>query len=570
MRLRATLAVFLVILATAVAAPAGVARPGEPRALALPGHRVEVRAGHTSQRLMPILAPARAGESFTSAGSLSLVATADIQVTYSGFSQAAQDAFEAAVNVWESMIVSDQVIRVNASWTPLGTGVLGSAGPTWIYLLDDDRWYPAALAEALCGCDRDDGPEIQANFNSSFPDWYLGTDGNAPGSKYDFFTVVMHELGHGLGFFGSFGVSGTQGMWGWATGGTTYPLRFDLSEWSAATGGSLLTNTGAFANPSAALKTQLTDGSVFFGGPNVVAEYGGRAPLYAPSTWNGGSSNSHFDEVAFPTGTQNALMTPFLSNGEVIHDPGPLTLALLRDIGWTTTDPGSTPGDTTPPEVAQPTAVIVAPEQLGTTAVLRVSWPPASDPSGISAYELQRRKGSNAWMALALAAPADTSAEVVVTPGKSYRFRVRAMDGAGNVGPWTTTAAATLTAIQEKATSITYAGSWKRRALNGASGGYVRYTGAAGRTATLAFTGTSAALVSTRAPARGLAEIWLDGTYVETIDLYAATAVKSAVVWATPPSLGAGAHTLQVRVTGTRNPLASKNRVDVDAFLVWP
>ena len=49
-----------------------------------------------------------------------------------------------------------------------------------------------------------------------------------------------------------------------------------------------------------------------------------------------GSSNSHFDENAFPPGTVHALMTPFLHAREVIHEPGALTLALFRDIGWDT------------------------------------------------------------------------------------------------------------------------------------------------------------------------------------------------------------------------------------------
>jgi hypothetical protein len=85
-----------------------------------------------------------------------------------------------------------------------------------------------------------------------------------------------------------------------------------------------------------------TDGSVWFGGANVTAANGGsRARLYAPSPWEQGSSNSHFDENTYPTGTVNALMTPFLDNGESIHEPGPLTLALFRDIGWTTTAPAT-------------------------------------------------------------------------------------------------------------------------------------------------------------------------------------------------------------------------------------
>jgi hypothetical protein len=265
--------------------------------------------------------------------------TATIQVTYNGFSAAAQAAFQAAVDVWEAAINSPRVIHINANWTPLGSGVLGSAGPNAFYLMDDNRVYPAALAEALCNCEGNVATEITANFNSSFTSWYLPTDGNTPSNKWDFMTVVLHEIGHGLGFLSSFYVNGTQGGWGFTDGTNNYALRYDVNEWTAATGGNQLVNTSLYPNPSSALKTQLTDGSVYFGGSNVMAANGGaRAKLYAPNPYQPGSSNSHFDEAAFPPGTPNgnALMTPVLNNGEVIHVAGNLTLALFRDIGWTT------------------------------------------------------------------------------------------------------------------------------------------------------------------------------------------------------------------------------------------
>ncbi len=267
------------LLVASIAPGAAALAPRSPVAKALPGAQTEVRASRTNRQLQPILAPDR----FAQGGP---PPTADIQVTYNGFSQAAHDAFEAAVQVWEAKIVSSRVIHVTANWTPLDDGILGSAGPEALYLWNGIV-YPVALYEASCSCESGTSVEIGASFNSNFDAWYLGTDGNAPFSKYDFFTVVMHELGHGLGFMSSFGVSGDNlGAWGYTNGsGNIYPLQFDLNEWSAATGGNKLTNTSIYPDPSAALKTQLTDGSVYFGGANAVAVYGGRVPLYAPSTW---------------------------------------------------------------------------------------------------------------------------------------------------------------------------------------------------------------------------------------------------------------------------------------------
>jgi hypothetical protein len=329
----------LLVLPLLLAAPgpsAAAGSPSRPHVVdSMPGRMVKVRAGHSTSRIAPIHASRR------SIRGARPTATATIQVTYGpGFTTQAQAAFQAAVNVWASRIRSSQVIHVMANWQPLGSGVLGAAGPTAIFLMSDNKWHPAALAEAACRCEAPGmSYEIQATFNSAFSAWYFGTDGNAPFNQYDLMTVVLHELGHGLGFMGSYYLpSATTGGWGFSAGGPSLPMWYDVNVWDARTGGRRLTDTATYRNPSPALKTQLTDGSVFFGGPHAQSVNGGsRVKLYAPGPWQGGSSVSHLDEATFGNGTVNALMTPFLANGEAIHDPGPLTLAVFRDIGWVTT-----------------------------------------------------------------------------------------------------------------------------------------------------------------------------------------------------------------------------------------
>ncbi len=58
----------------------------------------------------------------------------------------------------------------------------------------------------------------------------------------------------------------------------------------------------------------------------------GRALLYTPNPFQGGSSVSHWDTIAFP----NLLMEPAI-NGDLLHSlvpPADLTFPLLQDIGW--------------------------------------------------------------------------------------------------------------------------------------------------------------------------------------------------------------------------------------------
>ena len=125
-------------------------------------------------------------------------------------------AFQAAANIWGGLITSPVTIRVGATFDPLTcsatSAILGSAGPTEVFRDFSgapvaSTWFSKAEANALAGSELDAAKvDITAQFNSSigtscaFPNgWYYGLNGN-PGSNIDLISVVVHELGHGLGF----------------------------------------------------------------------------------------------------------------------------------------------------------------------------------------------------------------------------------------------------------------------------------------------------------------------------------------------------------------------------------
>ncbi len=131
-------------------------------------------------------------------------------------------AFTYAANIWGSTLNSNVPIIINASFEPLTctatSGTLGSAGATSVFrdLVDVNgnnvgipgTWYGGALANKLTGEDQAGGQAvIRARFNSNLgttnclagSPFYLGVDGNH-GTMIDFPTVLLHEMGHGVGF----------------------------------------------------------------------------------------------------------------------------------------------------------------------------------------------------------------------------------------------------------------------------------------------------------------------------------------------------------------------------------
>jgi hypothetical protein len=261
------------------------------------------------------------------------VNSSTFEVTYTGFTVPAQAAFQAAVDLWQTQVQSSVPIKVSASWSALPPGVLGQAGPLNYYRGPSfpraNTWYPVALANRLAVQDLDPiGADMEAEFNSAFGSWYFGTDGHPPVGQIDFVSVVLHEIGHGLGFTGSMDVAGGLGSWGYTSG---FPFIFDRFTYNPS--GFLLLDT--YPNNSAGLAAALTNNNVFFDGANARQANGGSAArLYAPGTWNDGSSYSHLDESTYGVGNPNSLMTPTINYAEAIHDPGPITRGIFADMGW--------------------------------------------------------------------------------------------------------------------------------------------------------------------------------------------------------------------------------------------
>lgn len=273
--------------------------------------------------------------------------TATFSITYTGYTTDAQTAFQYAADIWGSILVSNIPIKVNTYFTPLIPGLLGITLPNGRKNFPNapltDIWYSTSLANALADSELNSGENDVDLFLNSSINWYFGTDGNCPAGKYDFVSIALHELCHGLGFIGLGKVAGGIGSFGLVSASDfpglvlsfpwpdldTLPSVFDLH----------LQNFGetflsSYTNPSSDLAAQFTSNSVWFYGDSSQAASPLRPRMYAPASFSLGSSLLHLNEATYPAGNINELMTPFSGTANAIHDPGPVTIGILKDIGW--------------------------------------------------------------------------------------------------------------------------------------------------------------------------------------------------------------------------------------------
>ena len=160
-----------------------------------------------------------------------------------------------------------------------------------------------------------------------------------------------------------------------------------------------------------------------------------------------------------------------------------------------------------------------------------------------------------------------------LTPGGSYRYQLSAVDKTGNESGRTGDVAVTSNSeavpaatYENTAKQIVYSGTWASATSGSDSGGSISTLAGTGY-AQIAFKETAITWVARKANYLGIANVYLDGAKVATVDLYsAANQFKQSVY--TSPTLSYGTHTLRVERSGDKNAASSGRTVDVDSFVV--
>jgi hypothetical protein len=280
-----------------------------------------------SAEVNKIFIPARFNETELKSG----VKKSEINVTFINFPQEAKTAFLYAAGIWESIISSNIPINILATWEEMDDNIVSKSRPSLNFRTFEgapvqDVYYPVSLVEKLTGQEMNKGePDIFCSFNKNMP-WYFKTDGYTPEFKYDFVSAVLHEITHGIGFYGFLKDNNGEGFFNNAANLPSIYDYFIFNEYNQQ-----ISDKNIFNSPSKELHVQLTSEKLKLYQPRTFSQNQDILDwIYAPKAWKDGVSIYHFRENSEIV----QLMSAETKKGEAIHYPDEFTLKVLYEIGW--------------------------------------------------------------------------------------------------------------------------------------------------------------------------------------------------------------------------------------------
>ena len=230
----------------------------------------------------------------------------------SNWSDELKNAVLEASQIWSDAIDLEGPIEIRARMDNNISGLAVTYSALRLIELDDgsEMAVSGALANHLAGKDINVGPEMSIYFKAGV-NWYTDVNTNAlSGSgKVDLISAALHEICHGLGFFGSASVSGKLGYY---SDNDLYAYDYFVTD----ADGIPLTSYSSGTEELA----QILQSEVLISTPILGVER-----LFTPSTWSSGSSYCHFHSAGF--------MDPGLQSEAVKRDVS-RALPLLSDLGY--------------------------------------------------------------------------------------------------------------------------------------------------------------------------------------------------------------------------------------------
>jgi hypothetical protein len=220
--------------------------------------------------------------------------------------------------------------------------------------------------------------------------------------------------------------------------------------------------------------------------------------------------------------------------------------------------------DTTRPTATGPSWSLASGTAISSGAIpVKLAWTGADTGSGVEHYQLAQSTDGHAW-SLVDASVLSASTYRYLAGGHTYRFRVKAVDHAGNVSAsWAYGSTFSLSTYSEASSTIHYGGTWATSSSSSYRGGKAKVASISGKTASRTFTGRSIAWLALKGPTKGKANVYVNGTLVATVDLYASTTQPQRLVWARNWSSSAS-RMVTIKVLGT----SGRPQVNLDGLII--
>jgi hypothetical protein len=229
----------------------------------------------------------------------------------------------------------------------------------------------------------------------------------------------------------------------------------------------------------------------------------------------------------------------------------------VADSSFLTSEGPPVTPDTTAPRPTKPRPRVAG--QLGRRVPVRLTWS-SRDPD-VAGYWLWKSVDGHRWRYVKRRDLWSNTANVRVLRGHSYRFLVHAFDAAGNASSAAVGYRFTARVFQETAAAVSYRGRWAHVYRPAASADHVALSRSSTGLSRLVFYGKSIAWVSRTSADGGSANVSLDGTYAQRVDLTSAEPRERQVVFS-HRFADIGWHHIAVKA------IEGSVEVPIDAFVV--
>lgn len=234
------------------------------------------------------------------------------------------------------------IFFVNSSLLPFSAITLANGRTNFIGAPYSNYIYTTALANQIAGNELNPGEFDMDIYINLATNYYFGTGKPSIGQS-DFMSTIMHEIGHGLGFYSSGYVNASSiGSFGNVPVSALAPLTTSFS-WHGQDGFPSIYDkyiikqshnnlVGIAANNSLILGDSIKYRSNYFDGPVFANSSNASQPVKLSG--GAGAYTLGVDLLHIHSSVCNSIMSYCWGSGDTVRKPAAWEMGILKEIGW--------------------------------------------------------------------------------------------------------------------------------------------------------------------------------------------------------------------------------------------